>query len=241
MQTDKELSALHRRLDSQQKLIDQQVATISEFTNTISDLSRDVMSLKSTVATLQLQPQPVAPQPKPTVISAADPREHGVQIRELVTRSPTFEIPSEAQTRQLLSIVSARHALFKPLGELEFHRAFLVVGELNRLPDGKLDTEHGLPWWSDTLEAFARKLSLPGSISYGAIVACCIAHGDIGFSSISNWPFIDLGIAPPMYAGRPTNNKWKLILGGATLPEPVAQPTRKPVERHVIRPVAPPW
>ena len=225
---------LHKRLNSVERLLKRRDDDVAEMAKGIGDLTEAYSKQRKAIEELEYELKIVktflAPLVTDKVLAAPiAPRADGVgrvvEERDVSVRQ-VYHVDTHGLThdhsRRLLAIVTARWNMFGRVPHDEFHRALICVLNMKRLPGEQTDSKYALSWWIDNLEAWARANGMPGSICAEAILAACIASGDVAFTSPENWPHCEFGLAAPHVSGRTANDAWRQLLAGGRLPEPVA-------------------
>jgi hypothetical protein len=196
----------------------------------IDELTASVAALAARVAALERGAAP------PKIILA--PEEDGVRI--LTGRAASGEsrllLPSDEELRRLREIVAAAypHLAFRPRNEryatadeAEDHRgfasAFAWLAEQAR--SDQLDTRKATGWYVDGANNQLRDRGLSAEISGRTFVAALVAHGDIPFTALDDYPVFGL---THFGAGRPYSQKWREVLALGKILAPVAKPGPRP-------------
>jgi hypothetical protein len=148
-----------------------------------------------------------------------------------------IELPTEDEYRRLRENVLRKFPILKPRDaqgfEEEFRWAFQFLQHTGRRE--KLDRDHDLLFWIDTVVAWLRKHKIaPGVLMIGgtAFVAAAIASGDILYTLPDAFPHIYFGLVP-YGGGLEAKGYWKRVLSGTILgaspplyPKPEPAPSR---------------
>jgi hypothetical protein len=80
-------------------------------------------------------------------------------------------------------------------------------------------------WWLTGAEAWARDYALPSTILGRAFIAAIVAHGDIPFTDLADYPIFGLAVVGG--PGRQYAERWRDVLANRH----VSRPTQKPGPR----------
>ena len=230
--TDRRITALDRLLANRDDAITELSRTIGDLVSKYQQQGRDIEALRAELRARPVMPAlPVRPPvvDTPAVAGRIEQYDHPL-ITVSTDLSKHVEIPSESQFKNLVAIVAARYPKFAGVDLDETRRAFIAVGHLNRMPAGKLNMQSGVTGWTDIVEDWLRAHRLPaGGIGGDAVMVAVLAHNDVEYSSLDNWPYdVEFGLCRPGGPGRLCSNSWKALLYGTEL---LRSPT--PVQRIV--------
>jgi hypothetical protein len=159
----------------------------------------------------------------------APPRRDEPQVR--ITNPPLANVamPNEQQFDRLLETVVQRFPVLRPREDVadfnaQFRAAFKRLTYLGRRE--KVDTNRALSWWCDDAREWCRRHRVnPSWINGAAFVAAALAHGDIAYTTLDEWPHVSLGLQFTG-GGVPAKDWWHRVLAG-TLLDPVPSPYPK--------------
>ncbi len=150
------------------------------------------------------------------------------------------EIPTAKEFDWLSEIVLRRYPQLAPRADREGFGSQFRVAMQRLLHVGrkdKLDTQHGLEFWTDDCRDWQQQHRVAQGVFVGgaAIVAAIVACGDIPYAPLDRFPF-DLGFGLVAYGGgRPSSDKWREVLTTGRLlePTPLDRPTVVPSPARV--------
>jgi hypothetical protein len=139
---------------------------------------------------------------------------------------PNVALPNEQQFDRLLETVLQRFPVLRPREDVadfnaQFRAAFKRLTHLGRRE--KVDTDRALTWWLDDCCEWCRRhqVNLPW-INGAAFVAAVLAHGDIAYTSLDEWPHVSLGLQFGG-GGREPLGKWHTVLTSGQVLTPAQQ------------------
>jgi hypothetical protein len=203
--------------------------TVAELSAEIAGLAEENRELRARVASLETAP------PLRRVIPAA-PIEEARAILTYPGVAAPRGLPSDAELMELRRVVNLAYPrfAFTPSGpkwaaieEREdvagFRTAFAYLATLARV-EKPLATKYATSWWITGCEAWARDVSLPTTIPGRAFIAALVAHGDIAFTALDDYPVFGLAAGDH---GRRYAQRWREVLAGR-VPEAIPKPGPRP-------------
>jgi hypothetical protein len=201
--------------------------------STVAALAAEVAELRAEVAELRSRLEAALPARR--VIPAA-PIEEARAILTYPGVAAPRGLPSDAELMELRRIVNLAHPKlafvatgprFADIEEREdvagFRTAFAYLATLARV-EKPLATKYATSWWLTGAEGWARDVGLPTTIPGRAFIAALVAHGDIAFTALDDYPVFGLAVGDH---GRRYAQRWRDVLAGH-LPEAVAKPGPPP-------------
>ncbi|WP_136626350.1 hypothetical protein [Bradyrhizobium macuxiense] len=150
-------------------------------------------------------------------------RDPEVTVTEVA--EPLRALPSDEQLRRLLVVVLTEYPQLGPdrrripraleieyqdAAFVEFKAAFTALSMMRRLP--RPDTKHTTGYWIDACEDHLRQAGRQGDLTTSALVAAALAHGDITYRPLDEFPHgVELGLAIGGQ-GRLYNGAWRQVL-----------------------------
>ena len=144
----------------------------------------------------------------------------GVRIIEQVNQTGAIQ-PTADEAQRLMEIVLARHPFLKGVGDeaftlQDFRLAFLAQSRFFRTKT-TASSKYFYHWHERSAEM------LGVEVHGGALLAAIIGAGDVAFQLRDNSGRL-LEVALNEFHGAVCSNRWRQILNGAPLLEPVARP-----------------
>jgi hypothetical protein len=171
-------------------------------------------------------------EPKPAPAPVAQEPPHRL-ITVLPNFNSLFRMPTARELHQLHLIVSASYPKFGPanVSDDEFRIAFLIVGQLHRSPQSKIDKIHSISWWLDELTDWAKVHSIYQEISALALCGAVLAHGDVRCADIERWPVgFSTSLLVPYCSGIAATDKWSVPLSAGKL---MTETTSTPLDMSI--------
>ncbi|WP_050626697.1 hypothetical protein [Bradyrhizobium viridifuturi] len=160
-----------------------------------------------------------------TIAQVAQQQHHDPEVRITEIAEPLAPLPSTKQLETLYGIVLHHNPQLKPQRRwmprdieldyqdadfAEFTAAFTALAMMRRIP--RPDTKRAPSYWLDILAERLRQAGRPGDLTTSALVAAALAHGDIAYRPLDDFPYgIELGLSIGGQ-GHPYNGAWRQIL-----------------------------
>jgi hypothetical protein len=148
--------------------------------------------------------------------------------------APSFLMPDMVDLRRLFHLVVMAYPQLAPQRDREpeealkyFGHAFFRIGSLGRVD--KLETKYAVSWWADeaTSSLKDRGVNLIRILSVDFTIAA-IAHYDVGYGPIDNFPHgCAFGLNPGRW-GRPATDAWRRLLETRTVRPPAVIALQRP-------------
>ena len=189
----------------------------------VAALEAENADLKGRLEALQVLLAPTKPAP---------PRRVEPQVRISSPPLARVALPTPDEFQRLMHVVLDSYPVLKPRGDpadyaAQFRAAFRRLLFLGRKE--KLDTDHGLSYWTDECREFLQRhqIACPVSIGGNAFTCAVIAQGDVPHTLGENYPF-DLSFGLQWGGGGiEARDWWRRALAGTLLP-PTPSPYPKP-------------
>jgi hypothetical protein len=198
----------------------------------IDDLAATVAALEERIVALESKGTTTARK----VIPAPQVEEGARILTGLEAGMPQLVLPTDDEYRAMRHIVdglyphlkfAAQNPRYEEQDAAEdfagFKTAFAYLATLARTET--LGQKYAVAWWKDGAEAWAREMRLPATIPGRAFVAALVAHADIAFTDLRDYPIFGLAVGDH---GRRYLQQWRSVLATGRVLAPVPKPGPRP-------------